>query len=130
MSNSLRLAIVDDEKHIRLMLKTAMRANGFEIVGEGGSGQEAVELFQTTHPDVMLLDINMPGMTGEEALAEIMEKHPDAVVIMLTSLAEQAGIMQAIELGAAHYIRKDTPLEEIYRIVRETCASRKESPRA
>lgn len=130
MTSPLRLAIIDDEKHIRLMLKTAMRANGFEIVGEGGTGQEAVELYQTVRPDVMLLDINMPGMTGEEALAEIMAQYPDAVVIMLTSLAEQSGILNALELGASHYIRKDTPLEEIYRIVRETWESRKEHPHA
>lgn len=120
MPSPIRIALVDDEKHIRLMLRTALKVGGFEVLGEGADGREAIELYRRLRPDVLLLDINLPGMTGEEALAAIMEEFPDALVIMLTSLVEQASVLQALELGAAHYIRKDTPLDEIQRLIKET----------
>ena len=115
-----RAAIADDERHIRMLLKTVLTRMNCEVVGEAANGQEAVDLFKYEKPDLLLLDINMPVKTGTEALEEIMADRPDAFVIILSSVADLESVRHTLELGAANYILKDTPLEEIKRIIKET----------
>lgn len=122
-----RVIIADDEGHIRAMMKAVMNSMQCEIAGEAANGEEAVNLFKKEKPDLLLLDINMPIKTGEEALKEIIEDFPDALVIMLTSVADMESIENCINLGAANYIRKDTPLTEIKNAVRETWRTFKRS---
>lgn len=125
-ANRPRVLIADDENHIRLLMKSAMAKVGFQVIGLATDGQEAVDLFQKTKPDLLLLDINMPVKTGEVALKEILSQNPDANIIMLTSVADTETVMECINMGAANYIRKDTPLKEIVNIVKDTwVASRK-----
>ena len=73
-----------------------------------------------------MMDINMPLKTGEEALREIMAEFPEARVIMLTSVIESATVEKCIALGAAGYIRKDSPVDEIKAIINDTLQSGKE----
>jgi two-component system chemotaxis response regulator CheY len=115
-----RAAIADDERHIRVLVKTVLAKMNCEVVGEAANGQEAVDLYKKEKPDLLLLDINMPVKTGTEALEEIMADTPDAFVIILSSVADLESVKHSIELGAANYILKDTPLEEIKRIIKET----------
>jgi len=68
----------------------------------------------------MILDITMPVMSGEEVLMMLMPEFPDAIVIILTSMTDEHSVDGCLDLGATNYIRKDTPLEEIKRIIRET----------
>jgi two-component system, chemotaxis family, chemotaxis protein CheY len=91
-----------------------------EVVGEATTGVEAIELFKQLRPHLLLLDINMPSKTGDEVLKEIMAEYPKAFVIIVTSVADQESIERCIQLGAANYIRKDTPIEEIRQTIRET----------
>ncbi len=117
-----RVLLADDETHLRILMKTVMTSMNCEIAGEAKNGVEAVELFKIEKPDLLLLDINMPEKTGEEALKEIIGEFPDAFVIMLTSLADMESVERCLTLGAANYIRKDTPLEEIKKTIKDTWA--------
>ena len=112
--------LVDDEAHIRALMKALMKIVGTEVVAEAANGSEAVLLYDAFRPDLLLLDINMPDRTGEEVLEEIMEKDPQACVIMLTSLSDTDTVAKCVGLGAANFIRKDTPLEEMKEIIKDT----------
>jgi two-component system chemotaxis response regulator CheY len=114
-----RVVLVDDEDHIRLLIKTLVLSMNCEVVGEGRNGEEAIALFREKKPDLMLLDINMPLKTGEEALIEILGEFPSARIIMLTSLSDMETVTKCITDGAVNYIRKDTPLQEIKSIIAE-----------
>ncbi len=114
-----KVLIADDEPHIRLLMKRTIKAMQWQVVAEAKNGVEAVELFKENSPDICLLDISMPIKTGMEALEEILAINPSACVIMLTSMSDRESINQSMELGAFHYIRKDTPLDEIKSILIE-----------
>ncbi|HVU32313.1 MAG TPA: response regulator transcription factor [Opitutaceae bacterium] len=114
------ILIVDDEPHIRKFVALIVRTLGITAVTEAADGEDAIARFAADHPDVVLLDVNMPRIDGLETLRRIKEVDPDAVVIMLTSLANRASVDRALDLGAANYIRKDTPKEEIIRSLAET----------
>lgn len=109
----LRVFLVDDEPHVRLYLRTILRSCPVDVVAEGADGREAVHGYRQLKPDVLLMDISMPFKTGMEALDEIVAEDPDALVVMLTSITDQKSIRQALAHGAAHYLRKDTPVEDI-----------------
>jgi two-component system chemotaxis response regulator CheY len=115
----LQVLIVDDEAHVRTILRDILTSMGFEICGEGKNGLEAVELFRVHRPDLMLLDINMPVMTGEEALMVIMPEFPDSLILMLTSMTDVKSVETCVNLGAIDYIRKDTSLSEIRNIIEQ-----------
>lgn len=115
-----RVILADDEKHIRAMMKAVISSLNCEIVGEAADGHEAVDLYKKEKPDLLLLDINMSQKSGIDALREIMREFPDALVIMLTSVVDMENIKQCIALGAANYIRKDTPITEMKQIIKDT----------
>ena len=107
------IMLVDDEPHIRKYVSLILRQLGNPTVVQAGNGEEAIAVYQRENPDLVLMDVNMPQMDGIATLKRLKEIDPNAVVIMLTSLANRETIEQALELGAANYIRKDTPREEI-----------------
>lgn len=115
-----RVVIADDEFHILGMLKALMKTMNYAVVGEAKNGQEAVDVYRKEKPDVLLLDINMPVKDGDDALREIMHEFPDAMVIMLTSVVDMEKVESCLELGAANYIRKDTPVSDMRKIISET----------
>lgn len=115
-----KVLLVDDEKHMRQFIKAVLIPLNCEIVGEAENGQEAVSLYKEKHPDVVLMDISMPIMDGKSALSEIMRYDDSAVVIMLTSLSDLETVQTTLELGASHFIRKDTPPQEMREIIKET----------
>jgi two-component system chemotaxis response regulator CheY len=120
VKKKITVLIADDEAHIRVLLKKVMESMGCQIVAEAPNGREAVELFKKTRPMLTLLDINMPVMTGKEALAEIIKDTPKAIVIMLSSLSAMDTVKECLEIGAANYIRKDTPISEMKLYIKET----------
>jgi two-component system, chemotaxis family, chemotaxis protein CheY len=115
-----KILLVDDEAHIRKYVGLILKSIGQPTIIEATNGQEGVEAYQRENPDLVLLDVNMPVMDGLETLKKLKEIDPDCVVIMLTSLANRQTIDQAVELGAANYIRKDTPKEEVAKALSET----------
>ena len=114
------ILLADDEAHIRKYVGLILKQLGAVRLLEAANGAEAVELFAREKPDLVLLDVNMPIVDGLEALQKIRELDPDSVVIMLTSLTTRQAVETALEHGAANYIRKDTPREEITKALAET----------
>lgn len=115
-----RVIIADDELHIRTLIKAVMTSMKTEVVGEAKNGQEAVDLYRREKPDLALFDINMPIKNGEEALKEVISEFPEAFVIMLTSVADMETVNRCLDLGAANYLLKDTPLTDMKKMIQET----------
>jgi len=119
-----RVLLADDESHIRTLMKTVFSSMGCEVVAEAKNGQEAVDLYSQHKPNMVLLDVNMPFKDGVQALQEIRAADPNAFVIMLTSVSTMETVEQCVVAGAVGYIRKDTPIAEIKKIVKETWLER------
>jgi two-component system, chemotaxis family, chemotaxis protein CheY len=114
-----KILLVDDEAHIRKYVGLILKQLGTPVVSEAGNGQEAIVEFEKNKPDFVLLDVNMPHLDGIETLRKLKQLDPNCVVIMLTSLANRETVERALDLGAANYIRKDTPKEEIAKALEE-----------
>jgi len=117
------ILLVDDEPHIRGFIALVLRKVGEPRIIQAGDGTEALEIFRREKPDLVLLDINMPGLTGVETLQQLRAADPECLVVMLTSLASRQVVEETLALGAVGFIRKDTPKEEIVRAVGEIIAS-------
>jgi DNA-binding NarL/FixJ family response regulator len=125
----IRVLCVDDHPIVReglagiLLLQTDM-----ELVGEAGSGQEAIELYSPLQPDVLLLDLRLRDMSGYEVMEKIFTTFPKAKVLVLTSLEGDADIERALALGASGYVVKGTGRDELIRAVRSVFAGKKHIP--
>jgi len=124
-----RVVVADDESHCRVLIKAVLTSMNCEVVGEARTGEEAVDLYRKHRPNLLLLDVNMPFKNGDEVLEELFVSFPDAFVIVLTSVTDMESIEKCLSLGAANYIRKDTPIAEIKAIIKDTWKSFQESPR-
>jgi DNA-binding NarL/FixJ family response regulator len=102
----MRILVADDHSLFRDGLVSLLEAGGYEVVGQAGDGQEAVDKARALNPDLVLLDINMPRMTGLEALRQIKSGLPGAKVVMLTVSEEDAHLLEAIRSGADGYLLK------------------------
>ena len=110
----IRLLLVDDQRLVRQGLKALLKLEPqFQIVGEAENGQQAVEGVATWQPDVVLLDIRMPVMDGVAATREICQRFPATKVLVLTTFDDEDYVAQALQNGAAGYLLKDTPSEEL-----------------
>ena len=119
MSERVRVLIVDDHPVVRTGLRGMLEGEpSLEVIGEASDGEEAVELTERLSPNVVLMDLRMPGVGGVEATARIKERIPDAHVLVLTTYDSSADILRAIEAGATGYLLKDAPREELFRAVR------------
>ena len=103
---AVNVLIVDDLAFIKIVLRDIIEKAGFRVVGEASNGEQAISLYQDTRPDVVLMDITMPGMDGLTALEKIREIDPAARVIICSALGQQRLIVQAIQLGAKDFIVK------------------------
>jgi two-component system response regulator DevR len=113
-----RILLVDDHEVVRIGLKALLEHHPqFEVVGEAGTSKEAVEQVDRTRPDVVLMDIRLPGVSGIDACEEIIQNHPDTKVIILTSYAEDEMLFSAIRAGASGYVLKQTGGEDLVRAI-------------
>lgn len=111
-----RILLVDDHEVVRLGLRSLLeRHPQFEVVGEAGSSREALEQAAQLMPDVVVMDIRLPGQSGIEACAELVERYPNLRVIMLTSYAEDEMLFSAIRAGASGYILKQIGGDDLVR---------------
>jgi two-component system, NarL family, response regulator DevR len=107
MSNQVHILIADDHSVVRAGLRGLLERQGhFRVVGEAGTGEEAIEKAKELQPDIAILDIRMPGVSGIEACRKIVESVPNCKVIMLTSYAEDDLLFAAIQAGASGYVLK------------------------
>lgn len=110
--------LVDDHEIVRLGLKALLeRHPNFEVVAEASTAREAIEKVETFNPDVVVMDIRLPGGSGIEACEEIAERFPESKVIMLTSYAEDEMLFSAIRAGAAGYVLKQIGGEDLMKAI-------------
>src|SRR3954471_14374149 len=120
--DEVRVVLVDDHDLFRGGLRDLLEAEGLEVVGEAGTGEEGVRLAGTVAPDVIVMDLNMPGISGVEATRKILEQAPLARIIALTISAEDGDVMDAMMAGACGYLLKDASVEELVSGVRAAAA--------
>lgn len=108
-----RVIIADDQIFFRTMLRKLLVSMECEVVGEATNGDEAVELFRRETPDLLILDIHMPGKKGDVVLEEITEFSPFARIVMLTSIGDSDIVTKCLNLGVVDYILKDTTKENM-----------------
>lgn len=103
----MNIVVIDDDKLVALSLKTILESSGkISVAAMGASGEEAVSLYREHHPDVMLMDIRMEGMSGIEAGELILAEYPAAKILYLTTFADDEYIIKALNMGAKGYILK------------------------
>lgn len=126
---TVRVMVVDDHPVVRRGLAEVLEgADDLELVGAHSSAREAIEALSASAPDVILMDVSMPGLDGITATREVLRRRPATQVVMLTSYAEDATVLAALDAGATGYLLKDAEPEEVVRGVR--AAARGEAPLA
>lgn len=114
--NKMRIVLVDDHEVVRLGLKSLLeQGSRFDVVGEASNAKEAIEITGKLHPDIVLMDIRLPGISGIDACEEITQTYPDIKVVMLTSYAEDDMLFSAIRAGASGYLLKQISSEDLIR---------------
>src|SRR5918999_2297731 len=113
--DALRVLIVDDHDLFRTGLRNLLEEQGVEIVGEAAAGTEAVRAVRELAPDVVVMDLNMPGMTGVEATRQITGIAPLTRVVVLTISDQDSDVLDAILAGACGYLLKDSSVQELMR---------------
>ncbi len=102
-----RVLIVDDQEPFRLAARAVVElTDGFEVVGEAATGEESVEAARELRPDLVLMDVNLPGIDGLEATRRIIEESPETVVVVVSTYEAAEYEPRAVEAGAAAYIPK------------------------
>ncbi len=116
---AIRLLIVDDHPIMRDGLRGVFGGDeDFEVVGEAGDGAEAIQKAQALHPDVILMDLRMPGVGGVEAITRLRDQQNPARILILTTYDTDRDVLPAIKAGATGYLLKDAPRDELIRAVR------------
>ena len=113
-----RILVVDDHPLTRDALTSLLAQGGFDVVGEAGDGAEALELAHTLQPDLVLLDLSMPGMDGLTVLPRLRSAAPRCEVVVLTASGTEENLLAAIRGGAAGYLLKSEPPERIIEFLR------------
>ncbi len=116
--------IVDDSPVMRAQLRALVREAGCTVVAEGASGDDVLGLYQQHRPDLMLLDIVMPGTDGVTAATDLLARHPEAVVIMCTSLTARDKILACQKAGVAYYLLKPFQPERVVAVLRNVLERR------
>jgi DNA-binding NarL/FixJ family response regulator len=114
----MRVLLVDDHALVRSAIRQALEAPDIVVVGEARSAEEALEMAPRLRPDLLLLDIDLPGMSGIEAVRELAPRLPDTRVVMLTVSTDRRDLLEAVRHGAAGYLTKDLTGDALLRAVR------------
>ncbi len=127
---TIRVLVVDDHPPMRMGLVGLIKSQpGMDVIAEASDGEEAIEVYDDVLPDVVLMDLRMPGIGGVEAILAIRKKHPEARVIVLSTYDLDEDIHRAIQSGAKSYLLKDMPIEEIAGTIRGAYAGDASLPR-
>jgi DNA-binding NarL/FixJ family response regulator len=114
----MRVLLVDDHALVRSAIRQALQAPDVDVVGEARSAEEAIEMAARLRPDLILLDIDLPGISGIEAVRELAPRLPETRIVMLTVSSERRDLLEAMRHGAAGYLTKDLGGEALLRAVR------------
>jgi len=123
MPDEITCLIVDDHEVVREGLRLSLsRASHVRVIGEAGDGATAVALVERRKPDVVIMDVRMPGMDGLEATKEILKVQPDAAVLIFTAFSERSLLARGLESGARGYILKEAPHESLLRALEKVAS--------
>ncbi len=121
----IRVLICDDQEVVREGLRVILtKAPDIKVVGVAGDGAEALALLDVARPDVVLMDLKMPGMNGIQATRQIRERFPQVRVLVLTTYDADEWVFDAIRSGAAGYVLKDTPVESLTAAIQAAAAGK------
>ena len=115
--SELAVILVEDHALVRAALAQNLSVPGITVIGQAGSAEEALDLVRHLHPDVMLVDIELPGMSGIQLVREIAPRLPDCHIVMLTGSKRSDDVLSAIRSGASGYLTKDMPPDALVRAV-------------
>lgn len=121
-SQPLRVVVADDHPFYRRELARSLRASGIDVAAEAPNGEIAIRAVEETDPDVVIMDLNMPGMSGLEATRLLMERDPGRRVLVLSVSADDADVTDAILAGAVGYVLKDRQVQELIEAIRAAAA--------
>src|SRR5579885_330067 len=126
---TIRILICDDHALLREGIATLLRAEpDMKLISEASNGEEAVEKFRTHHPDVTLMDLQMPGLSGIDAISRIRSEFPNARIIVLTTYAGDSQVIGALRAGARAYLLKAHVHRDLPDIIRAVHAGQKRIP--
>jgi DNA-binding NarL/FixJ family response regulator len=108
-----RVVVVDDHALFLSGLVRLLTERGVTVVGTARSGEEALDVVGRLRPDVVLMDLSLPGMSGVEATRRLTRAHPGVCVVVLTVMADEGMLMEAIQAGTVGYVLKDAPVDDI-----------------
>lgn len=118
--------VVDDHAALRGEIVNLVHGHDMlEVVGEAASGEEAIQMARSLHPDVVLMDIVLPQMSGVDATRKILGENPDTLVLAVSNYANPGLVRKMLELGARGYVRKDHVFEELRQAIDEVLQSRR-----
>lgn len=114
-----RVLIVDDAAFMRMMLKDILNKNGYDVCGEAGNGNEALDKYKELKPDLVTLDITMPEKDGISALKDIRAFDSNAKCVMCSAMGQQAMVIEAIQSGAKDFIVKPFQADRVLESIRK-----------
>ncbi|HOM72396.1 MAG TPA: response regulator [Armatimonadota bacterium] len=117
-----RIMIVDDSMRHRMELKDILLSSGFSIVGEASNGRDAIEMFERTRPDLVMVDARMPNLDGVCTIREIRRKDPDALMIICAGSGEKSSALEAMSAGAVDLCAKPYIQRRVVTVVRRVLA--------
>lgn len=127
---SMRLLIADDHALLRRSLRALLEARGFDVVGEAKDGDEAVEMARRLEPDVVLMDLGLPGRDGIAATRAVLAERPQTKVVVITGFLEEEHLVQALEAGAQGYLLKNEEPERLFAALEAVAAGEAALPQA
>ncbi|WHU60530.1 response regulator transcription factor [Trueperella pyogenes] len=123
---TIRVVLADDQALVRGALAALLSLEeGIDVVGQTGRGEELVRLVEELHPDVALVDIEMPGMDGIEATGQIAAAHPEVACLIVTTFGRPGYLQRALDAGARGFVVKETPAEQLADMVRAVHAGQR-----
>lgn len=117
-----RVMLVDDLSFMRMVQKDILAGNGYDVIGEASDGLEAVEMYESLKPDIVLMDITMPNMNGLDAVNRILAVDPQAIIIICSALGQQKLIVEAINSGIKDFIVKPFKAERLLSAIAKALA--------
>ena len=114
----MRVLLVDDHALVRSAIRQALQAPDIDVVGEVSSAEEAIQMASMLRPDLLLLDIDLPGLSGIEAVRELAPRLPETKIVMLTVSTDRRNLLSAVRHGAFGYLTKDLSGDALLRAVR------------
>ena len=112
-----KILVVDDSLMMRKTIRSILEKAGHSVVAESGDGEKALADYETFLPDLMTLDITMPGKNGIEVTKEIIRLHPEANIVMVSALGQKRMVFEAIESGAKNFIMKPVTAETLLSVI-------------